>query len=104
MGAASLAMARALRARDSPCRTSPLTLEEAARPLFRWEYKMLRARLKSLIAQGMPVVKDGRGYLLYPAHVEPWRISQYPADARRALRQGGYECSDAARSGIFATP
>lgn len=82
----------------------PLTLEEAAWPLFRCTYKTLRARMKSLIDQGMPVVRDGKGYLLYPAHVEAWRISRYPERARRALRQGGYSCSDAAKLTTSETP
>jgi hypothetical protein len=76
----------------------PMTLQQAAGTLFPlWTYKQLRKQIKSLIAQGMPAVKEGRGYLLYPKHIEAWRIARYPADARRALRQGGYECSDAER-------
>jgi hypothetical protein len=82
----------------------PMTLEEAAQPLFKVDYKTLRSRLKTLMAEGLPVVKDGKQYLLYPAHVEAWRISRYPDATRRALRQGGYSCSDAARSGITETP
>jgi hypothetical protein len=92
-------------AHPAPLPNLPLTLEEAAWPLFRWSYQTLRANLKTLIAQGMPAVKEGRRYLLYPAHIEAWRAARYPVDARRALRLGGYQCSDAAiqKSGISTT-
>jgi hypothetical protein len=102
-------VAAAPEARDAPGSAPlpnlPLTLEEAAWPLFRWSYQTLRANLKTLIAQGMPAVKEGRRYLLYPAHIEAWRAARYPVDARRALRLGGYQCSDAAiqKSGISTT-
>lgn len=89
-----LSEARELR----PLPNVPMTLEEAAWPLFHITYQQLRARLKRLEATGLPVVRDGKTLLLYPAHVEAWRISRYPDAARRALRQGGYSCSDAARS------
>jgi hypothetical protein len=78
-----------------PLPNVPLTLEEAAEAVFHLEYGTLRNQLQRLIAEGCPIVREGRRYLVYPAHVEAWRISRYPAEARRALRLGGYECSDA---------
>lgn len=71
----------------------PLSLEEAAAPLFQWDYKTLRTNLQVLIADGLPFVKEGKRYLLYPSHVRAWRASRYTADAKRALRQGGLDVS-----------
>lgn len=88
----------------------PLTLKEAAEPLFNMTYEALRNKFGALRAQGLPFVKEGRCYLLYPSHVRAWRASRYTADAKRALRQGGYECSDAEKMasrpgrGTSATP
>jgi hypothetical protein len=73
----------------------PITMEEAAERLFHVDYRTLKANIRTLIAQGMPVHREGRRYLLYPAQIEAWRISRLNPDAKRALRQGGYECSDA---------
>ena len=71
----------------------PLSLEEAAEPLFHLDYKTLRANLKCFIAQGLPYVKEGRRYLLYPSHVRAWRASRCTADAKRAMRQGEFSVS-----------
>jgi hypothetical protein len=68
-----------------------LTLKEAAKPVFGLEYETLRSKIKWFIAQGCPIVKEGKHYLVYPEHVEAWRISKYDADARRHLRQGGFD-------------
>jgi hypothetical protein len=70
-----------------------LTLKEAAKPVFGMEYGSLRNKLKWLMAQGCPIVQEGRNYLVYPEHVEAWRVSRYAADARRHLRQGGFNVS-----------
>jgi hypothetical protein len=67
----------------------PMTLQEAAMPVFGCSYGSLRNKLKRLIAQGCPIVKEGGRYLVYPSHVEAWRVSRYAPDARRHLRQGG---------------
>lgn len=75
----------------------PLTLEEAAEPVFKMEYGSLRNKVKLLISQGCPIVKEGNRYIVYPKHVEAWRIARLNPDARRHLRIGGYECSDAGR-------
>jgi hypothetical protein len=75
----------------------PLTMEEAAPLLFHVDYLTLKNKIRTLIAQGCPVVKRGRRYLFYPRHIEAWDASRYSADARRALRQGEPLCSDAER-------
>lgn len=66
----------------------PLTMEEAGPALFDMTYQSLKNRLQTLIADGCPVVREGRRYLFYPSHVRAWRASRYTAEARRALRQG----------------
>lgn len=77
-----------------PLPNVPMTLEEAAGPVFKCDYGSLRNKVKYLIAQGCPITKEGRRYIVYPKHVEAWRISRLNPDARRHLRDGGYECSD----------
>lgn len=73
----------------------PMTLEEAAERVFKCPYGTLRNMVKRLIAQGCPIYREGRRYIVYPKHIEAWRISRSNPDARRHLRLGGYSCSDA---------
>jgi hypothetical protein len=69
----------------------PLTLKEAAEPLFGVSYGTLRNTLHRLLAQGCPFVKRGKKWMIYPKHLEAWDVSRLNADARRHLRHGGLD-------------
>jgi hypothetical protein len=75
----------------------PLTMEEAAPLLFQVDYLTLKNNLRTLMAQDCPFHKVGRRYVIFPRQFEAWCNSRLNPQARRALRLGGYECSDAER-------
>jgi hypothetical protein len=54
----------------------PMTLQEAAMPVFGCSYENIRGRIKRLLYQGCPIFKESGRWMVYPHHVEAWRRSR----------------------------